>query len=79
MKNTKKPGRKIGEQNAELEHGRSTNTVTRGGMEVLDRLGAEHRKILVNKLNVNKQAYKKNDSFPEGMSSILRNSMLRRH
>lgn len=33
-------GRKVGEENAELEHGRSTNTVTEGGREVLDRLGA---------------------------------------
>lgn len=32
-----------------------TNTLTEGGGEVLDRLGAEHRKIFVVKLDVNKQ------------------------
>lgn len=33
--------------------------VTKGGREVLDRLGAEHRKIFVNKLDVSTQTSKR--------------------
>lgn len=38
-----------------MERGTSTNTVTGGGREILDRLGAGYKKIVVNKLDVNKQ------------------------